>query len=313
MEKPKLFFVVGPTASGKTAVSIEIALLMGAEIVSADSIQIYHGLDIGSAKPDETERRGVSHHMLDFVPPGKLDYSVARYREDALACMADIWARGKTPLVVGGTGLYINALVYPLAFNVPPNAELRLYWAEREAAQQGSAHEKLTELDPAAARRLHPNDVKRVIRAIEVHAGAGEAREANFTRRDDESLPYVPVMAGLNPPRELLYKRIEARVDAMLRAGLEGEVRSLLETGVSAASPAMQGLGYKQIAAFLYGACSREEAVHAIKQETRRYAKRQLTWFRREERIRWYDPAQYESPAAVAAAICDDFLEVNDG
>lgn len=314
MAKPALFFLVGPTASGKTAAAVELAHRMGAEILSADSIQIYRGLDIGSAKPNERERRGIPHHMLDIVPPEVADYSVARYRKDALACMEDIAARGKTALVAGGTGLYVNALVYPLDFPaVPPNEALRAHWNEREALQKGSAHERLRALDPEAAKRLHPNDVKRVIRAIEVLEGTGESARAEFTRRDDASLPYRPVMAGLTMPREFLYRRIEARVEDMLRAGLEDEVRGVLQSGVSPASPAMQGLGYKQMCAFIRGECIREDAVARIKQETRRYAKRQLTWFRREERIRWFDVSQFEGARTLADALTLYFTEVRDG
>ncbi len=314
MAKPALFFLVGPTASGKTAVGVELARRMGAEIVSADSIQIYRGLDIGSAKPNEKERRSIPHHMLDMVSLEVTDYSVARYRKDALASIEDITARGKTALVVGGTGLYVNALVYPLDFpSVPPNEALRAYWNERECLQKGSAYERLRTLDPAAAKRLHPNDVKRVVRAIEVMEGMGESAKAEFTRRDDAILPYRPVMAGLTMPREVLYQRIEARVEDMLRAGLEDEVRGLLQSGVSRASPAMQGLGYKQMCAFIRGECSREDTIALIKQETRRYAKRQLTWFRREERIRWFDVSEFESVEALADAVSIYFTEVRDG
>lgn len=312
-EKEKLYFLVGPTACGKTTLSIALARRMNAEIISADSIQIYRGMDIGSAKPSEAERQGVAHHMLDIVPPGEKDYSVARYRQDALLCAQDIAARGKKPLVVGGTGLYVNSLIYPLDFpSTPPDEALRSYWNEQEAGEKGSAHKRLTEIDPETAKRLHPNDVKRVIRAIEVIEKTGEtfsARGADFTKRDDESLPFRPVLAGLTLPRETLYARIEARVDAMLRAGLENEVRDLLNEGIDPALPAMQGLGYKQMAAYLSGECTRDEAIETIKRETRRYAKRQLTWFRREERLRWLDAAEYPNESALCGAVYAYFTE----
>jgi tRNA dimethylallyltransferase len=317
MEKPMLYILTGPTASGKTAVSILLAKRMNAEILSADSIQIYRGMDIGSAKPGEEERQGVPHHMIDVAAPTERDFSVARYREGALACIADIAARGKAPLVVGGTGLYVNALIYPLSFpSAPPNEVLRAHWSERERAEKGSAHKRLLELDPETARRLHPNDAKRVIRAIEVLEGTRKTLSqlgADFTRRDDESLPYRPVLAGLTMPREMLYRRIERRVDAMLASDLEEEVKALLSAGVDAALPAMQGLGYKQMAAYLRGECTRDEAVETIKRETRRFAKRQLTWFRREERIRWFDVTAYEDICALTGAVYDYFTEVSDG
>lgn len=317
MGKAKLYFIVGPTASGKTAVSIELAQRMGAEIISADSIQIYRGMDIGSAKPGEDERRGIPHHMINVASPAEKDYSVTRYRESALKAVADILSRDKTPLVVGGTGLYVNALIYPLDFPAaPPDAELRAHWNEAEAKEKGSAHRRLSQLDPESARRLHPNDVKRVIRAIEICEGTGEtlsARSADFTRRDDESLPCAPVLAGLTMPRELLYARIERRVDEMLAFGLEDEVRRLLASGVDPGSPAMQGLGYKQMASHILGRRGFEEAAEEIKRETRRFAKRQLTWFRREERIRWFDIAALGGAEAAADAIYSYFTEVRDG
>lgn len=313
MEKEKLYFLVGPTASGKTAVSMELALQMDAEVVSADSIQVYRGMDVGSAKPTQAERRGVAHHMLDVADPKDRDYSAARYRDEALACIADILARGKRPLVVGGTGLYVNALVYPLDFPAaPPNGELRAFWSEKEAAEKGVAHARLRALDPETAKRLHPNDVKRVIRAIEIFEATGtplSGQGRDFARRDDERLPYVPVMAGLSLPREILYARIEARADEMLEAGLLGEVRGLIENGVDPDRPAMQGLGYKQLAAHLCGECTLAEAIDTVKRETRRFAKRQLTWFRREARIRWFDMTQYGGPAALANAVRDYFRE----
>ncbi|HWQ58099.1 MAG TPA: tRNA (adenosine(37)-N6)-dimethylallyltransferase MiaA [Clostridia bacterium] len=313
MEKPKLYFLVGPTASGKTALSVELALRMDAEIVSADSIQIYRGMDIGSAKPTQTEKKGIPHHMIDVADPLERGYSVTRYRDEALRCIHAVAARGKKTFVVGGTGLYVNALVYPLEFTAaPPNAVLRSYWNEREGEAKGSAHGRLRALDPKAANRLHPNDVKRVIRALEIIEATGKTLAelgADFTRRDDESLPFIPVMASLTMPRDTLYRRIETRVDEMLAAGFVDEVHGLLERGVDPASPAMQGLGYKQIAKYLGGECALEEAIENIRRETRRFAKRQLTWFRREERIRWFDVAQCGDIGALLDATYDYFME----
>lgn len=318
MEKFNLYILTGPTASGKTSISIELAKRMNTEIVSADSIQIYRGMDIGSAKPTKKEQQGITHHMIDVALPTERDYSVIKYRDSALESIFDINARGKKPLVVGGTGLYINALIYPLNFpSVPPDTGSRAYWKSRESEEKGSAYKRLAELDFETAERLHPNDVKRVIRAIEICEGTGKTLSelgVDFTRRDDDILPYHPVMAGLTMPRELLYARIEQRVDVMVKAGLEDEVRNLLFKGVQAEMPAMQGLGYKQMASYLTGACSLSEAVETIKRETRHFAKRQLTWFRRDERIRWFDVSQYRDAQSLVNAIHNYFTEeIRDG
>lgn len=314
MEKFNLYILTGPTASGKTGVSIELAKRMNAEIVSADSIQIYRGMDIGSAKPTKEEQQGITHHMIDVASPTEREYSVIKYHDSALESIFDIDARAKKPLVVGGTGLYVNALIYPLNFpSVPPDAQFRAYWRSRENEEKGSAYKRLAELDPETAKRLHPNDVKRVIRAIEICEGTGRTLSElgmDFTRRDDDTLPYHPVLAGLTMPRELLYERIERRVDAMIGAGLVDEVRDLLFKGVQTEMPAMQGLGYKQIASYLMSACSLNEAVETIKRETRHFAKRQMTWFRRDERIRWFDVSQYRDAQSLVNAIYDYFTEV---
>ncbi len=314
--KPPLYILTGPTASGKTAVSIACAKAMDGEIISADAFQIYRGLDIGSAKPTNSEKQGIAHHLIDVADPKDATFSVTRFRELAFDAALDITARGKAPLVTGGAGLYINALTYPLAFSpAAPNEALRARLSEMELVKKGSAHDLLREKDPTTAQRLHPNDVKRVIRALEIMEATGKpASELSpgFTKRDDDALPFRPVMAGLTMPRELLYERIEKRVDVMFSAGLVEEVRGLLQAGVNANLPAMQGLGYKETAAFLAGRCTLEEAVDAIKRETRRFAKRQLTWFRREERICWFDITQYPTAQALSMDIADYFLSQRD-
>ncbi|MCE5234893.1 MAG: tRNA (adenosine(37)-N6)-dimethylallyltransferase MiaA [Clostridiaceae bacterium] len=303
MEKIKLGVLVGPTASGKTALSLEIAKKIGAEIVSADSIQLYKGFDIGSAKPTAEERRGIAHHLLDVYEPTEQNASVARFQELARQAIEDIFSRGKFPLVVGGTGLYVNALTYPLNFaGAPSDPALRAQLNEMEAGSPGSLHTLLAELDPKSASRLHKNDVKRVARAIEVVKLTGRPIGefgGDFENRRNEEIPYDVRMIGLTMPRELLYERIERRVDDMMKRGLLEEILRLKVLGVTADMPAMQGLGYKQLYAHLAGQCSLEEAVAAIKLETRRFAKRQITWFKRDKRIQWFDLAQYESLDAL--------------
>ncbi len=317
INKPKLYILTGPTASGKTAVSIDCALQMNGEIISADAIQVYSGLNIGSAKPTVEERRGVPHHLIDVADPMEGGFSVSRFRALAFNAAWDIHSRGKTPVVVGGTGLYINALTYPLAFSgAPPNVAFRDKINEIERKEKGAAHRLLAEKDPETAKRLHPNDVKRVVRALEIIEATGKELSASspgFTARDDEALPFAPVMAALSMPRELLYERIDARVDAMFKAGLVEEVKTLLTNGCEATLPAMQGLGYKETAAYLQGQCSLADAIETIKRETRRFAKRQLTWFRREERIRWFDITQYSTAQALADAITQYFITGREG
>ena len=309
MEKTKIGVLVGPTASGKTALSVEIAAHMDAEIISADSIQLYKGFDIGSAKPTLQERRGIRHHLIDVYEPFEQNASVARFQALAQQVIADITSRGKFPLVVGGTGLYVNALTYPLSFTgVASDPELRTSLAETEAQNPGSLYVLLKELDPKSAARLHPNDRKRIIRAVEVVKLTGKAIDefgGDFENKKNEEVPYDVKLIALTMPRELLYARIEKRVDEMIRMGLVDEVKRLKALGVTVDMPAMQGLGYKQLYAFLDGACKLDEAIAAIKLETRHFAKRQLTWFKRDKRIVWLDVTQYKSREALTeAAVC---------
>lgn len=309
MEKTKIGVLVGPTASGKTALSVEIAARMDAEIISADSIQLYKGFDIGSAKPTLQERRGIRHHLIDVYEPFEQNASVARFQALAQQVIADITSRGKFPLVVGGTGLYVNALTYPLSFTgVASDPELRTSLAETEAQNPGSLYVLLKELDPKSAARLHPNDRKRIIRAMEVVKLTGKAIDefgGDFENKKNKEVPYDVKLIALTMPRELLYARIEKRVDEMIRMGLVDEVKRLKALGVTVDMPAMQGLGYKQLYAFLDGACKLDEAIAAIKLETRHFAKRQLTWFKRDKRIVWLDVTQYKSREALTeAAVC---------
>lgn len=309
MEQPKtsIAIVLGPTACGKTAASIEAAKQLNAEIISADSIQVYEQLDIGSAKPTQQEMDGVPHHMLGVVPVNDKKYSVAAYRKEADSCIADITKRGKLPLIVGGTGLYINALTYPLRFTeIPGDEAVRAALQAEEEQAPGVLYEKLSQVDSITASRLHPNDKKRIIRAMEVYTVSGKPLSAfgtDFSNDAGEATPYNAIQIGLTMPRELLYERIEQRVDTMLTLGLYEEVKSLFEKGYDRSLPALQGLGYKQLLNHFYGDCTLEEAIAAIKLETRHFAKRQMTWFKRDSRIQWLDVTAYASAEALAQEI----------
>ena len=286
---PKIVVIVGPTASGKTRMAVELAQLHNGEVVSADSMQIYRGMDIGTAKPTREEMGGVPHHMLDVADPGE-DFSVARYVDMAAQCVDDILARGKLPIVAGGTGLYIDSLLSGRTFApFSPDSALRGQ-LEAELAQKGGQAmlEELAGVDPESARRLHPNDHKRIIRALEVYEETGKTITQH--NLETQALPdkYHPVWIGLTyEPRQLLYDRIDLRVDKMLEAGLLEEIRGLLERGIPSGCTAMQAIGYKEFLPVLNGAASLETAVEQVKQGSRRYAKRQLTWFRRNPNIHW--------------------------
>ena len=310
--KPRAVFIVGPTACGKTTLSIDIAKRFDGEIVSADSVQVYRGFNIGAAKPTLEERRGVPHHLLDCVAPDCPDYSVSAYREQALAAIADITARGRLPFVVGGSGLYVNALVYPLNFAVPSDPPIRARLERTFPAQETLlAWKRLQELDPTTADRLHPNDRKRIIRALEVCAASGRPLSAfgnDFANAAGKEVPLHALLIGLTMDRALLYERINARVDAMLDAGLLDEVRALANRNLSRKLPAMQSIGYRQLLAYLDGEISFEEAVEAIKRETRRFAKRQIAWFKRDARIRWHDVGA----ASPAELLNDVTLEIKN-
>ena len=294
MQKPVIGMILGPTASGKTALSVALSKEINAEIISADSIQIYKGMDIGSAKPSKEERAGIKHYLMDEAEPDETGFSVAAYQKKAFEAIEAIRAGHKFPLIVGGTGLYMNALCYPLRFTgVPSEKALRRRLEEEETQRPGSLYEKLLTLDVESAKRLHPNDKKRIIRALEVFELSGKtigAFGSDFANENGEEIPYEPRMVGLTMPRELLYERINQRVEQMMEAGLLEEVKTLREKGYGQDLPSMQGLGYKQLYAYIEGGyTSLNEAVEAIKLETRHFAKRQMTWFRRDRRICWLD------------------------
>ncbi len=281
--------IAGPTASGKTALSIRLAQEHGCEIICMDSMQLYRRMDIGTAKPTPAERAAVPHHMVDVAEPTEA-FSVARYQEMAEACVRDIQARGKRALFVGGTGLYLRALRHPMAMgDVAADEGIRaeLQALSEQPGGREKLHAMLAHVDAETAARLPVGDVRRVIRALEVWRLTGIPFSRQPQREQTPAFRYR--VASLNMDRAKLYERVERRVDAMLREGLVEEVRGLLDSGVPPEAQAMKGLGYKELVPYLRGECSLEAAVDEMKKGTRHYAKRQLTWMRREEDVRWLD------------------------
>lgn len=288
-EKPKIVVITGPTATGKTALSVALAKEFDGEVVSADSMQIYRRMDIGTAKVTESEREGIPHHMIDIAEPDE-PYSVARYVEEASACIDDILRRGKLPILAGGTNLYIDSLISGRDFaeNESDNALRSEIDARYEAEGGEKLLEELRSFDPERAAKLHPADRRRIVRAIEVYRLTG--RTITEHDRQTQAIPprYDAIKLALDfADRADLYDRIDRRVDIMVREGLFAEVESLLSSGLSESCTAMQAIGYKEPAACLRGEISRQEAIELIKRESRRYAKRQLTWLRRSDDLFW--------------------------
>lgn len=282
--------IVGPTATGKTSVGIELAAMLDGETISADSMAIYRGMDIGTAKPTAEEQSRAVFHLIDVVRPDE-EFTVADFQRLAEETIADIRRRGKVPILVGGTGLYVKALTEGL--NIPsagPDWELREE-LRAEAEEHGGEIllSRLREFDPETAERLHPNDIKRIIRAIEVYTLTGRPLSEFHRAEGKTDVAHDVRLFGLTMSRESLYRWIERRIDDQLGAGLVAEVRELLAKGYTADMPSMQGLGYKQIAAYLNGECDYETAIELFKRDTRRFAKRQFTWFRADKRIHWLD------------------------
>ncbi len=289
MPSKKILVIVGPTASGKTRMAVELAKAHNGEVVSADSMQIYRRMDIGTAKPTAEEMDGVPHHMIDVADPEE-DFSVARYVEQASACVDDILARGKLPIVAGGTGLYVDSLLSGRTFAAfSPESALRKELEEELAERGGEAMlEELSRVDPEAAARLHPNDHKRIVRALEVYRSTGKTISEH--NRETQALPprYEALTIGLNfQDRADLWARIDARVDQMAADGLEREVRELISSGLSPRCTAMQAIGYKEFVAAVEGDMTWREAEELVKLRSRQYAKRQLTWFRRSRDTHW--------------------------
>ncbi len=308
MSKINTVFIVGPTASGKTAVSIELAKRFGGEIICADSMQIYKGIHVASAAPDMEEKQGIEHHLFEFLELEE-QFSVADYVIKAKECIADIASRGKTPIVVGGTGLYISSLLDNTEFQTEETdyslrSELEELFDNIGAEQM---LKDLAEFDPTTAARLHPNNRRRIIRAFEVYKLTGKTvTEQNEASHNNES-NLNPLILGITyAERELLYNRINLRVDLMLENGLLEEAKTTLEG--QSGKGAFQAIGHKELYGYLKGECSLKEACELLKRQTRRYAKRQLTWFRRDDRINWIY-ADNENAIEKAITLVNDFLK----
>jgi len=288
--QPKIVVIAGPTASGKSGLAVDLALSLSGEIVNADSMQVYRGMDIGTAKPTADEQKSVPHHLLDVVDPDEA-FNAALYRRKALPVIADICSRGKTCLVVGGTGLYIRALLRGLMEAPPSDPELRKeLHREWQRHGPGPLHERLRNIDPVAAASIHPNDRTRIIRAIEVASTSGRMFSDLTKTHGFRDLKLRALQICLHMERDLLYERINKRTQQMISMGLIEETRALLKNGYSPELKPMKAIGYRHIIRYLQGKWSLEEAIACLQRDTRRYAKRQLTWFRAEPDAIWIDP-----------------------
>lgn len=287
-EKKPLIILTGPTAVGKTKASIGLAKAIGGEIISADSMQVYRHMDIGSAKITKEEMADVPHYLIDVLEPEE-EFHVVRFQQMAKAAMTDIYSRGKIPIIVGGTGFYIQALLYDIDFTENEGDSVYREKLEALAKEKGAAylHGQLAMVDPKSAEEIHANNIKRVIRALEFYHQTGQKISEHNERERQKESPYQFCYFVLNDRRECLYERIDQRVDQMIRNGLVQEVRTLKERGCTKQMVSMQGLGYKEVFSYLEGDCSLEEAVYIIKRDTRHFAKRQLTWFKRERDVIW--------------------------
>lgn len=294
MKKP-LIVIAGPTASGKTSISIQLAKKINGEIISADSMQVYKYMDIGTAKPTKDEMEGIPHYLIDEFDP-KDEFSVAIFQEKAKKYLEIIYSKNKIPILVGGTGFYIQALVYDINFmETNNNYEYRSY-LENLSKEKGNQyiHDMLSKVDPVSASKIHPNNIKRIIRALEYYKLTNKPiSQHNEEEKKNKFSPYNTAFFCLNMNREILYKRIDTRVDQMIKLGLVEEVNDLLKKGYSPNLVSMQGLGYKEIVKYLQGKISLDEAIYILKRDTRHFAKRQLTWFRRQENPYWINLDDY--------------------
>ena len=306
--KQKLIVVAGPTASGKTRLAIDIAKSVNGEIVNADSMQIYKYMNIGSAKPTLEEQSEAKHHLIDFLDPDE-EFSVADYTDLAHKVIAEIASRGKVPIMCGGTGLYINSVVNDITFGeIETDYKLREELNEL-AKQHGSQYllDILKEFDPVSAQRLHPGNLRRIVRAIEFYRTTGIPISEHQEMTKQKESRYEPLMLCVKWDREVLYDRINKRVDIMMNDGLLDEVKQLMEMGYTKELNSMKGIGYKEIIDYFEGNMSLEDTVNLIKQSSRRYAKRQLTWFRRDKRIHWLDAN--EDFLAEGIQLCKEFID----
>jgi len=306
-ERPPLLVLVGPTAVGKTALSLQIAKKFNAEIISGDSMQVYRRMDIGTAKLMPDDREGVPHHLIDICEPGH-PFSVSEFQSLCTDKIGEIHARGRLPFIVGGTGLYVESVCYGFQFQSQGadevfREEMRLFAKDRGPE---ALHARLAAVDPATAAKLHFNDERRIIRALELFhlTGRPVSEVQEQSRGDDKPSPYKLCIIGLTTEREALYRRIEMRVDGMLEAGLVDEVRALLAEGVPRSAVSMRGLGYKEIAAYLAGEMDYAAAVTLLKRDTRHFAKRQLSWFRHMKALEWVEIGEQTKNNELFAAIC---------
>ena len=308
MQQKPMIILTGPTAAGKSALSVELAKKINGAVISADSMQVYRHMDIGSAKITPEEMQGVTHYMIDELEPDE-EFHVVRFVTMAKEYLKEIYADGKIPIIAGGTGFYIQALLYDIDFTEQQCDETYRRQLEDLAREHGAEylHGILREVDPASAEAIHANNIKRVIRALEFyHLSGKKISEHNETERQKQS-PYNFAYFVLTDERAKLYERIDRRVDAMIEAGLVEEVKKLKSKGCSREMVSMQGLGYKEILAYLDGGCTLEEAVYIIKRETRHFAKRQLTWFKRERDVIWLDKQAF---GYDDAAILKDMISI---
>ncbi len=295
MKKP-LVIITGPTAAGKTAISLSLAKRISGEIISADSMQVYKGLDIGSAKISPDEMQGVTHHLIDICEP-TYDYNVACFTKEGKKALDKIYSNNNLPIIVGGTGFYIQALIKDLDFQSEDESnDIRSYY-EKLANEKGALylHDLLKETDPGSAESIHPNNIKRVIRALEFYKKTGKLMSLNNEEQSAKDSPYNFAYFVLTKDREKLYADIDKRVDIMIKSGLVDEVKSLIDLGINKTHTAMQGLGYKEIYDYITGETSLDEAIYPIKRDTRHFAKRQITWFKREKECIWINKSDYNS------------------
>jgi tRNA dimethylallyltransferase len=306
-----LVIIAGPTAVGKTDLSIRLAKEIGGAVISADSMQVYKYMDIGSAKVMPEEMDGVPHYLIDCLEPSE-EFNIVRFKEMAKEALAKIYADGRIPIVAGGTGFYIQALLYDIAFTTQESDEAFRHKMERFAVEHGThaLHEKLKAIDPVSYDAIHENNVKRTIRALEYHHLTGQPISVHNEEEHRRTSPYNFAYFVLTDERAHLYERIDRRVDLMMEHGLLAEVKRLQEMGCHRDMVSMQGLGYKELLDYLEGKCTLEEAVYIIKRESRHFAKRQLTWFRRERDVIWLDKQKYDyEDGAILNEMCSILQE----
>lgn len=308
-----LIILTGPTAVGKTALSIRLAKAVNGEIISADSMQVYKMMDIGTAKITPEEMQDIKHYLIDEFMPDE-DFNVVKFKQLALTYMEEIYAKGKIPIIVGGTGFYIQAILNDIDFTETDEDTSYREHLKQVADERGAEflYEQLKEIDEEATKTIHQNNVKRVIRALEYYHQTGKKISEHNEEQKQKESPYNFAYFVLNHDRNILYDRIEKRIDIMMEQGLVGEVSSLYNKGYTKDLVSMQGLGYKEIIDYLEGECTLEEAVYVLKRDTRHFAKRQLTWFKREREVIWLNKSEFDdSEDAILEKMCDVLKEKN--